>query len=213
MKATRYSSSLRDPEPGADLCNTVERTEASQAPSDTLLVRSCLDGSHEAWCTLIDKYRKLIFSIPVKHGFSPEDSAEIFQEVCLTLLRELPRIREPQTLAAWLIKVTAHKCCRWRSSEARYTAIAAEDNGSTAVQQPPQLMLDEVEREQALREVLGALMGRCRNLIRMLFFATPAVPYEEVARRLGVAKGSIGFLRMRCLKRLRCQLEEKGFGW
>jgi DNA-directed RNA polymerase specialized sigma24 family protein len=69
----------------------------------------------------------------------------------------------------------------------------------------------EVEREQALREALSEMVGRCRELVRMLFFSTPAVPYDEAARRLGLATGSIGFLRMRCLKRLRRALEGKGF--
>jgi DNA-directed RNA polymerase specialized sigma24 family protein len=52
---------------------------------------------------------------------------------------------------------------------------------------------------------------RCRELIRMLFFEIPAVSYEEVAKRLGLATGSIGFIRMRCLSRVRKRLEERGF--
>jgi DNA-directed RNA polymerase specialized sigma24 family protein len=75
----------------------------------------------------------------------------------------------------------------------------------------PDETLCELEREQALRDALAALADRCRRLIRMLFFNTPAVPYEEAARQLGLAKGSIGFLRMRCLRRLRRELEDRGF--
>jgi DNA-directed RNA polymerase specialized sigma24 family protein len=45
----------------------------------------------------------------------------------------------------------------------------------------------------------------------MLFYEKPAVAYEEVARRLNLATGSIGFVRMRCLKQLRRRLIEKGF--
>jgi len=37
------------------------------------------------------------------------------------------------------------------------------------------------------------------------------MPYNDVARRLHLATGSIGFIRGRCLKRLRKLLEEKGF--
>jgi DNA-directed RNA polymerase specialized sigma24 family protein len=62
-----------------------------------------------------------------------------------------------------------------------------------------------------LREAVARLSPRCRELIRLLFFEIPARPYEEVARHLGLAKGSIGFIRMRCLERLRRLLEEKGF--
>jgi hypothetical protein len=45
----------------------------------------------------------------------------------------------------------------------------------------------------------------------MLFFETPAIPYEQVAKKLEIAKGSIGFIRMRCLSRLRIKLEGRGF--
>jgi hypothetical protein len=37
------------------------------------------------------------------------------------------------------------------------------------------------------------------------------LPYTEVGRRLQLATGSIGFIRGRCLKRLKQILEEKGF--
>ena len=82
----------------------------SDAWTDLRLVRACLDGSEDAWNAILDKYKRLIYSIPIKHGFSPEDASDIFQSVCVELLKELPRLREPRALAGWLIKVTAHKC-------------------------------------------------------------------------------------------------------
>ena len=60
-------------------------------------------------------------------------------------------------------------------------------------------------------EAVLAMPPRCRELIGMLFFETPARPYLEIARRLGLALGSIGFIRGRCLTRLRRELEKKGF--
>lgn len=38
--------------------------------SDELLVQECLLGDEKAWTTLIAKYANLIFSIPLKQGFS-----------------------------------------------------------------------------------------------------------------------------------------------
>jgi DNA-directed RNA polymerase specialized sigma24 family protein len=48
-------------------------------------------------------------------------------------------------------------------------------------------------------------------MIRMLFFEQPPLRYAEVAQRLHLAPGSIGFIRGRCLKRLKQVLEKKGF--
>jgi DNA-directed RNA polymerase specialized sigma24 family protein len=72
-------------------------------------------------------------------------------------------------------------------------------------------LLRELEQEQILREAMAGLKPRCRELLRMLFFETPAVPYAMAAKRLGLATGSIGFVRMRCLRGLRRHLEERGF--
>jgi len=72
-------------------------------------------------------------------------------------------------------------------------------------------LLAEVEREQTVREAITGLPPRCREMIELLFFEHPPMPYNDVARRLKLATGSIGFIRGRCLKRLKKLLEQKGF--
>jgi RNA polymerase sigma factor (sigma-70 family) len=177
------------------------------------LIRECLKGNEAAWSALIDKYKNLIFSIPIKCGLSSEDASEIFQQVCLALLSELPHLREPQAFPAWLIRITSHECFKWKRQQQRYVQTEINDE-TTPFGDAPKVgdeILREVEREQILREALSELPPRCRQLIQFLFEQSPAVPYEDVAKSLGVAKGSIGFIRMRCLERLRERLDAKGF--
>jgi DNA-directed RNA polymerase specialized sigma24 family protein len=45
----------------------------------------------------------------------------------------------------------------------------------------------------------------------MLFFEEPPRPYQQLAAELGLSTGSIGFIRQRCLERLRKRLSEVGF--
>lgn len=178
--------------------------------SDERLVRACLRGSEEAWGAILAKYKNLVYSIPMKHGIAPEDAADIFQGVWLDLVKELPKLREPRALSGWLIKVTAHRCFHWRRREARYVRGAAEDREVASEAPGFDELLVGVEREQMVREALLSLSERCRRLIQMLFFEFPPVPYARVAESLGLARGSIGFIRGRCLSRLRRRLEEKG---
>jgi RNA polymerase sigma factor (sigma-70 family) len=187
-------------------------TETNGMAGDQAVIEACLKGHEDAWSALIDKYKNLIFCIPVRQGFSREDSCEIFQQVCLILLSELSRLREHRTLAAWLIRVTANECWHQRRKESRHRAADRGVNQEeVALPAEVENMLREFQREQTLREEVAEMATRCRRLIKMLFFTTPAVPYEQVAKSLGVARGSIGFIRMRCLERLRRTLEEKGF--
>jgi RNA polymerase sigma factor (sigma-70 family) len=183
------------------------------AEGDERLVRECLRGNQEAWSELIDKYKNLIYSIPIKYGLSQEDASDIFQEVCLGLLSELASVREPRALAKWLIQVTAHKCYHWKQRNRRQVSLQEEENNLPEGEVPPEVvdLLHQAEKEQRLREALAGLRTRCRRLIEMLFFEEPSRPYREVAESLGIAVGSIGFLRQRCLGRLRKQLYEMGF--
>jgi RNA polymerase sigma factor (sigma-70 family) len=178
--------------------------------SDSDLVKECIRGSEAAWSTLIDKYKNLIFSIPIRYGFSQEDSADVFQDVCMDLLAELPRLREPNALAAWLIRVARNKCYHRKKAQQNIQAKEDDPDQVLASQPESQAIIAQIHDEKMLREALVDLSPRCRKLVQMLFFEMPARPYEEVARELQLALGSIGFIRRRCLEKLQDRLELLG---
>jgi len=175
------------------------------------MVQECLKGNEEAWSALIDKYKNLIFSIPIKYGLSPDEAAEIFQAVCISMLQELSQLREPRALAALLIRITSHKCFRWKEQRNRNIDINLQEILPDEFPKMPEEILCEIEREQIFREALAALSQECQLLLELLFFENPPVAYEELSKTLGLAKGSIGATRMRCLEKLRRGLEKKGF--
>jgi RNA polymerase sigma factor (sigma-70 family) len=175
------------------------------------LVRECRKGNEAAWSALIDKYKNLIFSVPIKFGLSRDDASDIFQAVCVDLLSGLEQLREPAALPKWLMQASYHKCLRWKKESSRMvddsTGVEEKEAGS---QEIPEEMLGQLQREQQLRDSIASLPPRCQEMVRLLFFEDPPRPYNEVAQQLGLATGSIGFIRGRCLKRLRAQLEKGG---
>ncbi len=185
--------------------------------SDTRLVRECLDGNERAWDALIQKYKRLIFSIPIKYGASPDDAADIFQSVCLELFSELGNLRKAESIKSWLISVAAHQAYHWKKRkrprdvelDSLEPEVAEAQIPATEVLAPE--MLQQIQEEQCVREALRKLSPRCEEMIRLLFYSDPPLPYVEVAQRLGLATGSIGFIRGRCLKRLQKILGESGF--
>ena len=187
--------------------------ERRKPVSDERLVARCRKGDQEAWSALVDKYKNLIYSIPIKLGMY-DDAADIFQAVCVDLLTELPRLREPRALPKWLMQVCYHKCLQQRSSAKRLAQIEDLNEGSFRADKNasplPEELLAQLEREQIVRDVMSVLSPRCERMVRMLFFETPPRPYQDIAKELGVATGSIGFIRGRCLVRLRKQLEKMG---
>ncbi len=185
---------------------------AKEEHIDERLVRECIEGSQQAWSELIDRYKNLIFSIPLKYGFSKEDAADIFQEVCMGLVSQLPSVKEPRALPKWLIQVTSHKCFHWGHKLKRNNTVEPKPGDEHQFQVPPEMleMVRRTEQEQLMREAISHMAPRCQRLVTMLFFEDPPRPYRDVASDLGVAIGSIGLLRHRCIQHLRKALGEIG---
>ena len=193
---------------------TSRPTHGPQAEwSDARLVRACLDGDERAWSALIDKYKNLIYSIPIKYGASPDDAGDIFQSVCLELFSQLPNLRKPAALRGWLVTIAAHQSFHWKRKHRKRIDLEQTNLDEEAFADPalPLDVAGEAEREQIMREATARLPPRCQEMIRLLFYVEPPLPYREVAQRLGLAVGSIGFIRGRCLKRLQKTLVAMGF--
>ena len=180
--------------------------------NDTRLVKECLRGNEEAWSLLIDKYKALIYSIPVKYGLPPHDAADVFQATCTELLVRLPEIREPRALPKWLMQVAHHECYRCKRQQQRLVSRDGEPD-LPEPETPPiaESVMQQTQEEQMLREAMGVLSPQCRRLVELLFFEIPSRPYAEVAKELGLAVGSIGFTRQKCMERLHRQLDKSGF--
>ncbi len=196
----------------ADTTTALAEPNAAPVRDDAALVRECLSGSESAWSALIDKYKNLIYSIPIKYGLSPDDASDIFQAVCLEMLAELPKLRKPKALPKWIIQIAVHRCFHHKRQLQRVsTAGTAEDFPEQSTSPAAENILREAEQEQGFRDAIASLPPRCRQLVHMLFFEEPARPYQEIASQLGLAPGSIGFIRQRCLDKLRDKLEQAGF--
>jgi RNA polymerase sigma factor (sigma-70 family) len=178
---------------------------------DARLVAACLNGDQQAWEALIDKYKKLICSIPFRYGATVEDAADVFQSVCVEVFNSLSQLKNTDSLRSWLITVSVRQSYRWKKKQSNHLELdAMEPEVAEELASVPETVL-QIQQEQIVREVVGKLPPRCAELVKLLFFEQPPLPYAEVAQRLGLATGSIGFVRGRCLERLRKILVESGF--
>jgi RNA polymerase sigma factor (sigma-70 family) len=181
--------------------------------SDEALLRACRRGDEAAWAELVNRYQRLIYAIPLRAGLDAEQAADVFQGVFAILIERLDGIKEPSRLNAWL--VTTAKRETWRVTRrliaARSTASTTVDPGAAEALPDdaplPGEVLARLEEQHAVRTAVDALDGRCRELLGLLFYTPDPPPYTDMAARLGIAVGSIGPIRARCLERLRRLLE------
>jgi len=140
------------------------------------------------------------------------DAADVFQATCLELLARLPQLREPRALPKWLIQVTHHQCWKWKHQQRKtLSRDSTPDLPEPEIPAIAESLIQQTHEEQTLREAMASLEAKCRRLIELLFFETPSRPYAEVAQTLGLAVGTIGSTRQRCIEKLRDKLQDRGF--
>jgi len=171
---------------------TVDR---SVARSDSELIEACLNGDQDAWTELIVRYQRLIYSVARTLSRSPEDAADVFQQVCLELYQRLPDLRDAATLPAWLITVTRRQAAAlWKSGK----SVALTDEHPDVEHR-----IAWIENEHLVERAMLDLPERCRMLIDLLYLHPSQLSYADVAERLGIPASSIGPTRARCLAKLR----------
>ncbi len=177
------------------------------------LLRKCRKGDAEAWATLIERFRGLVYSVPIQLDLSEDDAADVFQHTFQALLSNLDRIENPQHLGRWLAVTASRESLRLRR--------AMERMPSTAEPGALEELLDEEERNaetnamrslqtQEIQEAMRAMPERCRQLLNLLFFEDH-LGYQEISERVNIPIGAIGPTRARCLEKIRKILAERGF--
>lgn len=183
--------------------------------SDHLLVGACLEGDQHAWALLLGRYKNLICSFARRYGASASDAADVFQLVSAELFLALPRMRNHQCVRAWIMTVSAHQAYQWKRRHVTRLRREGEEDPETAINVlavSPSTMLEDAERERVVRHAVAQLAPRCRQIVRLLFYKDPPVPYQDLAGHLGLATGSVGFIRARCLRKLEGLLAQAGLG-
>jgi len=180
--------------------------------SDARIVAQCLDGDEKAWQALVHRYKRLVYSIPIKWGLSPDDAVDIFQAVWLDCFRQLSSLRDIERLQPWLVRVTVRKCHRFSANKRDLAEDLMSDEALEDISlEDPAVLITEIDREQMLRTAMEKLTPRCREIIHCLFFEEPRPSYQAIAARLGLSGNSIGFTRERCLNSLKKILDDLGY--
>jgi RNA polymerase sigma factor (sigma-70 family) len=188
----------------------VKFSARSLEKSDAQLVAACRHGDQTAWNELVDRYQRLIITVPRRAGLSEEQAADILQEVFLTLFEKLDEIEQPDKIRSWLVTTAKFKTWGARRAAKNFHSPESEAEFEAEMANLPDAaplaedVLIELEQQHLIRTALNELETRCRTILSMIYLrdGAEAASYAEVAREIGVGETSISPLRTRCLKKL-----------
>jgi RNA polymerase sigma factor (sigma-70 family) len=148
-----------------------------------------------------------VFSVPRKYGLSTDDAADVTQLTFTILVQSMDRLPEDNKLGGWLTTVARRHTWRLLERNRRQgigTYAVLDENTTGGDTQT----LENWELGEWLDYGLSRIGRSCRELLFALYLDPGGPSYAEVAARLGMAVGSVGPTRIRCLERLRRTLDE-----
>ncbi|MGH9163936.1 MAG: sigma-70 family RNA polymerase sigma factor [Acidimicrobiales bacterium] len=176
-----------------------------------LLVAAAGAGEAGAWDALVQQFGRLVWSVTRDHGLSQADAADVSQTTWLRLAEHLRRLRDPDRVGVWLATTARNESLRLlrrsRREELADPGSQRLDCEAGAGADVDRGVLD-AERDAGLWQAFESLSSSCKVLLRILI-ADPSPTYAEVSAVLGMAVGSIGPTRNRCIDRLRRRSEFK----
>ena len=178
----------------------------------TELVARASQGDAAAWNTVVERFSSLLWGVARGHRLRQEDAADVVQNTWLKLLDHLDSIKQPEALAGWLSTTAQHEALAVLRKGKR-EHLVRDDDLATNVPDEQALALDAAllddERDGELWTCFGHLSEPCQVLLRALM-ASDRPNYKVISEALGMAVGSIGPTRMRCLDKLREIVRKSG---
>lgn len=181
--------------------------------SDAELVSRCRAGSEAAWGLLVRRFQRLVYTVPRRAGLSEAQAADVFQVVFARLVEHLDGLADPSRVQAWLVTTARRESLRLIEQSRRIVDLAAAGDGDDDGADPldrlpgddplPEALLSDLQQQDRVRHAVSLLDERSRRFVELLFLQDEPLPYSEIAARLGIAEGSIGPTRARCLAKLR----------
>jgi RNA polymerase sigma factor (sigma-70 family) len=172
--------------------------------TDWDLILACRQGDERAWKRVVNKYERLVFSIPLNYGLGQNDAADIVQLTFMMLIQGLDGLQKNSHLGGWLATVARRNT--WHLLHRRRRESLENDDLGDNATLPDESSQNDKERWELytwLQDGLAQLDEPCRSLLLALYFDPEQPSYSDVAERMGMAVGSIGPTRSRCLERLR----------
>jgi RNA polymerase sigma factor (sigma-70 family) len=163
-------------------------------------------GDEGAWQELVHAHAPIVWAVIRAHRLRGADAADVWQNAWAALAGNLPKLRRPDRLSAWLATTTRRECLRVLRQLRREVLT---DEWELAADPGPAIVT--TARDQLLWQAFAKLPQRCRDLLG-LFVHAPELTYAQVSKALGLKENSVHRTRTRCVDQLRTKLLLMGGG-
>jgi RNA polymerase sigma-70 factor (ECF subfamily) len=173
-------------------------------------------GSQEAFAYLLAVYQNPVYNLVWHVVENAADAADVLQDVFVKVFRGIKGFNGESSLKTWIYRIAVHEASNhrrgwirrhWRepvSVDDTESPSAAAASQAASSERDPYQVLEQAEREVAVRHALASLAPPYRTVL--VLREIEGLPYEEIAQVLGLAEGTVKSRLLRGRELLRRKL-------
>ena len=171
-------------------------------------------GDLAAFEELVRRNEKRVYAVALRSSGSPEDAADITQEVFLRAWRSIEDFRGDSGFSTWLFRITANLCvdfARHRQAQPQTQPLTGEDDAERPIPDTAPTPEEHLENSELGRELAAALDEISEEHRRIVLLRdVSGLSYTEIAEVLEISEGTVKSRLSRARIALRTILQKRG---
>ena len=170
---------------------------------DQIFITKTLEGEVNAFAVLIDRYKRMVYTLSLRMMKSTEDAEEIAQDVFLKAFQKLDTYKGTSKFSTWLYSITYHRCLDTLSRKQKQPTHHATEILEEITREKTASILEVIEADE-LREQLEYCIQQLREedafLVTLYYLEEQKL--EEIAEITGMTKNNVKVKLFRSRKKL-----------
>ena len=182
---------------GSDVINT--------EPNDKELVRRCLDGSEEAFETLVDRYQKVVFNVAYRMLNDYDAAEDITQSVFIKGFEKMKTFNPKYKFFSWLYRIAVNETLNYINRSKRFEDLSPN---MISDRKSPEREFREAELRGKMEEALMELDPKYRIVLVLKHFRQCS--YKDMSVALKIPENKVKSRLFTARQLLRLVLTRRG---
>ena len=199
------------------------RGAAASAPSDAEVIGRATRGDHEAFRVLVERYQGRAYGLALRVLRNPDQARDAVQDAFLKVYGSLGRFEGRSGFYTWLYRLVMNVCLDMKRRDRSGRHVEWEEERAVEIAEGaeavvpgagdpsgggPQAALERAELREMMGRAIAALPEAARRTLELR--EIDGLSYAEIAKALGVPKGTVMSRLYYARRRVQAALAEAG---
>ena len=178
--------------------------------NDQYYINLIIEGNTNAFRTLVDHYKDLVFSLALKMVKNREEAEEVAQDTFIKVFKSLSQYKGDSKFSTWVYKVAYNTCLdRLKKQKREQCVIPINEYNVNQIKSIDNTLdaLENEERKQTIQDCIQLLPSEDAFLLTLFYFEEQSL--EDIAKVVNLTANNVKVKLFRSRKKLTTILKER----